>query len=749
MSHPAPHEHPIDPFSEPSQAALPASPAPKPAAQCEVARELGKLGVAAQEDGHFSSPAESTHRAYQNKLAQARLGSSAGLFAALRAKHPTSAEHSLRVALTCSGWAEASHLPSAERDVLEIAALLHDLGKLGVPDRVLSKPGRLQPEEAELMGTHPHHAVEILKSAGAPQPVIDTILTTGAWFDGSYKKIPLAGNQIPVTARMLKIVDAFDSMTTDHVYRPAKPRERALAELFDFAGKQFDPELVKSFAELVGKNQSLVGGRIASHWLAELAKSQSTEWQPTASEESLGSGERRAMTSNRIFEQKLVSNMQDGVIFLDAERQVFQWNTGAERLTGISGKAVSGRVFEPSLLQMSKAEGAKYDDGECPVAEAMRLGVQLSARVGILGRSGRHVMVDLHVYPVYADGGHACGATLLIHDASNETSLEEKCMALHAQTTRDPLTQVANRAEFDRMLEMFIDAHQETELPCSLIMSDIDFFKRINDTYGHQAGDEAIITFASLLKSLCRTGDLVARYGGEEFAVLCADCNNATAAARAEEMRKKLSETTHVTLGNHAITASFGVTELQAGDSPETMLRRADRALLQAKEQGRNQVIQLGGGMVDDEPKKNWFAFKPWSGRSLIDTKLITNVPIELAIEKLRGFICDRAARILKVTEKEVSLEVAESSIGKGNKKELPVTYVVNIKFSQERVERTNTAGLAAGEYAHTSAVVTIQPKRDRDRRKGHVAERARMLLGSLKSYLMAKEASGDTPQAE
>src|SRR5690606_33209115 len=180
----------------------------------------------------------------------------------------------------------------------------------------------------------------------------------------------------------------------------------------------------------------------------------------------------------------------------------------------------------------------------------------------------------------------------------------EKCMALHAQTTRDPLTQVANRAEFDRMLALFIDAHQETGLPCSLIMADIDNFKKINDTFGHQAGDEAIVTFASLLKSMCRTGDLVARYGGEEFAVLCADCNNATAAARAEEMRKKLSETVHASLANHLFTASFGVTELQDGDSPETMIRRADRALLQAKDQGRNQVVQLGAGMMEEPVKR-------------------------------------------------------------------------------------------------------------------------------------------------
>jgi diguanylate cyclase (GGDEF)-like protein len=143
---------------------------------------------------------------------------------------------------------------------------------------------------------------------------------------------------------------------------------------------------------------------------------------------------------------------------------------------------------------------------------------------------------------------------------------------------------VANRAEFDRMQALFIEAHQQAGLPCSLIMIDIDHFKRINDHFGHQVGDEAIITVANLLKGMCRSGDLVARYGGEEFVVLCADCDLADAAGRAEQIRRKLSETPHAALGAKRITASFGVAQLQSGDTPESMLRRADLGLLTAKE---------------------------------------------------------------------------------------------------------------------------------------------------------------------
>jgi diguanylate cyclase (GGDEF)-like protein len=328
-----------------------------------------------------------------------------------------------------------------------------------------------------------------------------------------------------------------------------------------------------------------------------------------------------------------------------------------------------------------------------------------------------------------------------LHDAQPEASLEEKCEALHAEVTKDPLTKVANRAEFDRMQALFIEAHQQAGLPCSLIMTDIDHFKSVNDTYGHQAGDEAIISLANLLTSMCRAGDLVARYGGEEFAVLCADCTNTDAVRRAEQIRKKLADTPHGCLGNKRISASFGVTELQAGDTSETMLRRADRALLMAKEQGRNQVVQLGNGMEKEQIKKKWWSFGNLRAKPVVQTALMTAVPIDVAIEKLKGFVSDHQAKIVATRENSVELEVSSEHVAHNRRKgDRHVTYRVEMQFGEERVERKNNSGYAAGEYAQTRIQVEIRPKRARCRR-GDMAERARLLLQSLKAYLMAKEA--------
>jgi diguanylate cyclase (GGDEF)-like protein/PAS domain S-box-containing protein/putative nucleotidyltransferase with HDIG domain len=723
---------------------VPVAPSTAPAQKVsEISSLLNSLDEVAAESGH--SLAEQRASAHESKLVQARLGMASGLYAALRAKHPPTASHCLRVALGCSSWAAAMGLDEETRDLIEVAALLHDVGKIGVPDKVLLKPGRLQPEEIVLMSRHAARTIEILASCGVPQALIEIVHYSRLWFKGYGPPQGREGDELPLTSRMLSIVDAFDSMTTDHVYRPARSRERALAELFQFAGSQFDPELVRGFEKLFSQDQNLLSEKLARRWLHRLQDGAALPWRAAAAYAPV---ERLADVAPSLFETKLIDNMHDGVVFVDSQAMILLWNTGAERLTGVSSAAACGRTFLPNLMEMCNNRDQAIANEDCPVSHAINTGVQWMGRVSIMGRQGRHVAVDLHAIPVRSNDGAIHGATVLLHDVSSETSLEERCQALHLQVAKDPMTQVANRAEFDRMLNNFVAAHQESNLPCSLIMCDIDHFKRINDTHGHQAGDEAIITFASLLKSMCRSGDLVARYGGEEFAILCADCTNAAAARKAESIRETLQDVKHSSLGDKSITASFGVTELQVGDTPETMLRRADRALLQAKDQGRNQVVQLGDGMMDEKVKRSWWPFQTtWRGGALVEATLVTMVPIEVAVQKLRGFIADQQAKISKTDDTELELTVTDTGAGANRRvNDRPLTFVIQLRLSQQHSERANTQGFASGSYVETRVQVRISPRRDRDRRREATIEKARRLLGSLKSYLMAREDDGSTP---
>ncbi len=721
----------------------------------EISSLLSALEEAAADTRKPPRPQAAPARSFdnhENRLVQVRLGLASGLFTALQHKHPATASHSLRVALGCSTWALQKRLDDETRDVIEAGSLLHDVGKISTPEILLNKNGRLTADEQAVLDSHWDAGVHILGCCCSSTRLLDAVRYAGRRFDGAGSASPVGGDDLPLESRMIAIVDAFDWMTTSPAAGALRTREQALEELSDGAGTLYDPILVTQFVELLSHDHEALTQKVAGRWLNELGKRQSElPWNAQAPCEAPSAPVDQTAAFRSLFEQQLIDSMHDGVIFVDEHKNVFMWSKGAERLTGVSSAAAAGRQFTPGLLDMSNTAGRRVRDDACPVARALSSMAQLRQRLEILGRHGEHVAIDLHAIPVFCADGQLRGATVLLQDAQSEVSLEERCEALHDEATKDPMTKVANRAEFDRMLALFIEAHQQAGLPCSLIMSDIDRFKSINDTFGHQAGDEAIITVANLLKTMCRAGDLVARYGGEEFAVLCADCSMSDAAVRADQIRKKLSETPHANLSGRRLTASFGVAQLQPNDSPETLLRRSDQALLSAKEQGRNQVIQLGNKMQQtQQPKRKWWNFGLFHADPLIETTLTTEVPIDVAIEKLRGYVNDQKAKIISIRGNRVELEVSSVGVGRNRRKaDRPAPYRIELLFSEQRLERANASGLASGTYAHTVAAITIRPKQRRNRRRDDQTDRARLILQSLKAYLMAKEVEVVQEEAE
>jgi len=717
--------------------------AAEPTAPVDVAdarmSELSSLLAAVEDSCH--SPERQTVRAddsYENHLAQVRLGIATSLFLALKSKHGPSAAHSLRVAISCSSWAMILGMDNKLRDEVEVAALLHDVGKIGVPDYVLMKPGKLTADEQVAMERHRRLTVEILSACSASQNVLDVVANTGAWYNGCREGFTIQGEEIPLGARMVTIIDAFDAMTTDHVYRRAMSRERAIAELFEYAGTQFDPHLVRKFCSFISTDQTRMQEIAVRRWLAEL--------RPEASKSfwKLGKADiANEPSKETFFQQRLLDSMTDAVVFVDPSLQILFWNRAAERLTGIASEAVVNKLWSPPLVNMKDTSSAAVAPEECPVAKSIRDCEQWAQRCEIRDRSGEQIQVDMIVTPVSAKNGVIMGATLLLHDATSQVSLEQRVQTLHEKATRDPLTGVANRSEFDRFHRQFVVDHLASGVPCSLIISDLDFFKKVNDNYGHQAGDEALVSFASLLRRHCRNGDLVARYGGEEFVLLCADCDNATATKRAQQIRLELSEMPQPMLGGRCLTASFGVTEVQNGDTPEAMLRRSDRALLQAKDNGRNQVVQLGVGLAGKEEESgvlsNWLSwFRTTAPSLLIEKRLITAVPLNVSVEKLRGFVADHHAEILSIDSRRVVMRVDGENLPLARRdNDRPVPFLIEVEFDQITEPDENRSGRTV---QRTVMKTTIRPKRDRDRRKRDAIERAKQLFTSLKSYLIAQE---------
>jgi diguanylate cyclase (GGDEF)-like protein/putative nucleotidyltransferase with HDIG domain/PAS domain S-box-containing protein len=730
----------------PAEQSTDAKPNPSAPAPADPARRADqRLGAVSSLLGALDSPSPLApaqlgprELSLENQLVQVRLGIASSLFAALRAKHAPTAHHSLRVALAGSAWATMLGMTEQERDVLEVASLLHDIGKIGVPDMILQKPSPLTTDEKHTIERHRELGADILRSCCTSPSVLQIVQHAGAWYDGSREGHELAGESLPIGSRIVAILDAFDAMTSDQVYRRALSRERALAELFEFAGTQFDPRLVQEFCNFANADQVKLQAIAARRWLKDLQASEGdgSMWHLSSHRPSSA-----AARSENLFYRKLLESMHDAVLFIDNSLEIMLWNRAAERLTGIPAASIEHKHWSPALVNLRDEKTKLLTEEECPVIQSIKSGVQTLRRLSIMGRTGQRIDIDAHLVPIHGKTGVMHGAAVLLHDASNQITLEQRIQSLHEQATRDPLTQVANRAEFDRIMASCVDSHLERRIPCSLILSDIDHFKRINDTFGHQAGDDVLITFAALLRRHCRGGDLVARYGGEEFVMLCADCDNATATKRAEELRAEVAQFPMSALDGRCISASFGVTEVQSGDTPETMLRRADRALYQAKSNGRNTVVQLGSGIAAGEvaaKRRGWFSWlRPTPPEMVLEKTLATSVPFNVVVEKMRGFVADHHALVDAVTENYLVLKIEAYRVpGTRRVTDRAVPFVIEMRF-EESSANPQTRG---AKLVRTIIHVTIRPQRSRDRRRRDVFERAQRLASSLKSYLIAQD---------
>jgi diguanylate cyclase (GGDEF)-like protein len=169
------------------------------------------------------------------------------------------------------------------------------------------------------------------------------------------------------------------------------------------------------------------------------------------------------------------------------------------------------------------------------------------------------------------------------------TEIKEKSNLLEYQATHDTLTGLFNRQKFHDIFAKEVRRDKRYQNDLSIIMFDIDFFKKINDEFGHLIGDEVLIDISKLVLTIIREHDTMVRWGGEEFVILLPETNLNGAIYVAEKIRENISAYNHKQV-NQSITASFGVTVLKEKDTEENIIRRADEALYQAKENGRDQV---------------------------------------------------------------------------------------------------------------------------------------------------------------
>ncbi len=746
-----PEPIPLKPVTSNDSAGVSADDSTRPIATPETPTRVNQLLVGLRDVAFESQTSDHNNVKHENHLAVVRLGMATSLFYALRAKHAPTASHSLRVALSCSAWCQRLGLDDHSRDRIEVAGLLHDIGKIGIPDQILRKPGKLTVEEQLLMDSCAQAGCAIVQGCTSDVELLDVIQLSGTWFNSRRFGDSMRGDALPLGARLLSIANAFDSMTTDHIYRRALSRERACEQLIDGAGTQFDPELVVDYIRFTEHQAETVQSSVITRWLQQLRPDSASNFWSAPSHRNSNDHHHG---DEQLFYSQLLSQLNDGIAFTDNQGNVTHWNDSLDRMTGIGSDGMIGKSWDGPSVGITSASNDS-EPTSCPVKMCLRTQSQQVRTMSIKSPGGTETPVQVRVSPVVGKVPGSFGTIVVIRDLSDQANMQQRLESLHLQVTRDALTGIANRAELDRRLSELAGIAMGGGTTFSLIICDIDHFKRVNDTYGHPAGDEALIKFAEVLSSFSRGDDLVARYGGEEFVFLAVGCDNATAAKRAEAIREKLEKTPLPSLGNNAVTASFGVTQFQAGDRAETILARADRALLRAKDNGRNRVVRLGADGTGGEAtsvKRTWLSwFNPSERRPDREVDIFTPVPVELAIEKLKGFIADHGAEILTVNANQVSIRVnSVCSIGGRRRVDQQIALNAVLTLSEEKpdaIKRRNGSNVTmVPRSGHTKIHVQIKPIRNRDRRRSELTACTDSVISSLKSYFMGEIiVEGDT----
>ncbi|NTV13350.1 MAG: sensor domain-containing diguanylate cyclase [Desulfobulbaceae bacterium] len=289
--------------------------------------------------------------------------------------------------------------------------------------------------------------------------------------------------------------------------------------------------------------------------------------------------------------QRIIDTLHDGLYFVDRDRRITYWNRSAEQISGFAAAEVEGRSCSDNILTHMDGEGNCLCLDKCPLAFTMEDGQPREAVVYMHHRDGHRVPVSVRTSALIDENGVIVGGVELFSDISGQGANELRVRELEKMALLDNLTQLANRNYLERELHSRFEEHKRLGAAFGLLFFDIDHFKKFNDTYGHDVGDEVLKCVANTLVSNSRPFDLYCRWGGEEFVGIIRNCTAAELAMIANRLRLLVANAYVMHQGEGLqVTISLGATMLQAGDSMESLLKRADTLMYESKRAGRNRV---------------------------------------------------------------------------------------------------------------------------------------------------------------
>jgi len=301
------------------------------------------------------------------------------------------------------------------------------------------------------------------------------------------------------------------------------------------------------------------------------------------------------MDDIRINYKELMDNLFDGVYFVDRTKIIRYWNKAAETITGYTADEVLGKHCNDHVLFHADDEGRSFCKELCPLEKSVVDGTSLEAELYLRHKDGHRIPVAVRITPIKGTQGEIVGALELFSDISSKSATLLRIKELEKLSMTDSLTRSANRRYLESELQNRLQELVRFNWPFGLLYFDIDHFKDINDTFGHQVGDSVLKSVAQTVIANVRPFDLFGRWGGEEFISIMRNVDIKNLKHVGDRLRQ-LVEASYSVVANEEVrvTVSMGGTMAQPGDTMEGIVKRADQLMFQSKAAGRNCLTVSG-----------------------------------------------------------------------------------------------------------------------------------------------------------
>jgi diguanylate cyclase (GGDEF)-like protein/PAS domain S-box-containing protein len=287
--------------------------------------------------------------------------------------------------------------------------------------------------------------------------------------------------------------------------------------------------------------------------------------------------------------ERIIENLYDGLYFVDRNRIITYWNKAAEQISGFTANEVVGKPCSDNILTHVDVEGNNLCTGMCPLAATIADGKPREVEVYMHHKDGHRIPVSVRISTLTDAQGKVIGGIELFTDISNQAANELRVKELEKLALLDNLTQLANRNYIEKEIQSRFEEKKRLNVPFGIFFIDIDHFKKFNDTYGHDVGDDVLKFVANTFVSNARPFDLYGRWGGEEFIGIIRNINFQDLELFGNRLRL-LIENSYIIHENKKlyVTISIGATLVNKNDTIDSLIKRADTLLYESKTSGRN-----------------------------------------------------------------------------------------------------------------------------------------------------------------